>query len=246
MNKAVIIPSISVLCYNNSEGNRMARLKNLFNSLAGQLPVIGPHANIEARLLLAGKKPLGWVLVEPDELVFDNPSAQAEHEARKGLDEAVRAGKIIAEDVLVYRLSDANGVVRERSEPLNFRHYCQPGHEKDLEAVVAYNRKAFNHEEPDGSLLKKDFGEYLGYRKRDIKLWYSGTPLPMRGLIRFALAHIKNVRLHKTIAGIVGDTSRFIQSVAQPAYHQKLLHQIDKEQKKAARKTLKNPAAPKA
>ena len=78
-------------------------LKNIFNSVAGSLPVIGPHAGIEADLLLAGKKPLGWVIVEPDDATFQDPFDQAEHEGRKKLDEAVRQGKLKSMDVIVHR-----------------------------------------------------------------------------------------------------------------------------------------------
>lgn len=61
-------------------------LTNTFNSVVGRLPVIGPHAGIEAELMLAGKKPLTWIMVYPDNAQLSDPDQQKEQKkaARKG------------------------------------------------------------------------------------------------------------------------------------------------------------------
>ena len=123
-------------------------------------PVVGPHTHIESDLMLAGKKPLTWVYVARD----DEPET-IESRGRKRLDEAVTDGRLLAVDV-VQRYSD---------DPENvsvFRHYAQLDQEENLKRVATFNKCAFNQEdcsEAEAALdAGKDFGDYLGYRKRDI------------------------------------------------------------------------------
>jgi len=219
-------------------------LKNIFNNVVGNLAVIGPHFGIEAELLLAGKKPLGWLGsgVYPDELVFDDPALQAEHEGRKKLDEAVRQGKLKSMDIIVHKARvnpyDVDSEFQELSKPEIVRHYCQPGKEKDMETMVAYNEKAFNGEEPPVDLLQKDIGTYLGYRDKDVKLWQNGR-WP-RKLLRAAFPYVPSDRLRKKTVSVLNKVdekwSGLIQPRANATYRQKILYQIEKEQKRARKK----------
>jgi hypothetical protein len=217
-------------------------LKNAFNAVAGNLPVIGPHAGIEAELLLAGKKPLGWTSVDPDNMVFNDPQMQAEHEGRKKLDEAVRQGKLVSADVVVHTANDEKGNRVNLETPWLFRHYCQPGNEENLQRIVAFNTKAFNFEEPDYALLEgKDIGEYLGYRSKDINLWYKGGMRgPLNAASRFVAEHVNSDSRRMKIMNAMGQVSHLVQKRAQPAYQQKMLRKIEKEQKKADKKSRKN------
>lgn len=218
----------------------MGVLRNIFNSVVGQLPVIGPTDNhLEAELMLAGKKPLSWIVV-PDphaDLSGYQPWARADYERRmeyiRRLDQAVAEGRLKSVDVIADRGRrdpyDLNSEIIE-TPPMIFRHYCQPGNEDMMLRMAAYNQKMFNFEEP-GFELDHDEGVELGYRKRDI--WYWGHKGDIfRSQFMFDLATKVNMK------------------IAQPAYRAKELHKIEKEQKKAekwARKwKSKDPQPPRA
>lgn len=124
-------------------------------------PVVGPHADIEAELMLAGGKPLMWMPVAPDDAVFDDPYLQREHEGRKRLDKAVEDGKLISIDV-EHALPDNPENIKVT------RHYAQPENEEKLERVVAFNKQAFSFNDVSDVHLDQDIGHYLGYRRRDI------------------------------------------------------------------------------
>lgn len=142
-------------------------LKSLKEKFLSALPVIGPHADIEADLMLAGKKPLMWTFVAPDEMHFDDPRMQKQHEDRKRLDQAVKEGKLIALDIT----RDNAG----HPDSINvFRHYAQPEEEDKLKRIVAFNEKTFNFQDYSEVNLDKDIGHYLGYRRRDI-LFFNNT-----------------------------------------------------------------------
>lgn len=129
-----------------------------------QLPVIGPHAGIEAELLLNGTKPLGWIDIVPDWADQEHPENKKKLALEKRLDAAVAEGRLSAIDVAVPRPNDLPG-------HYIYRHYCQKGREADLEKVAAFNSFVFNRKKPEGVELDKSFGEYLGYRKRDRWYW---------------------------------------------------------------------------
>jgi hypothetical protein len=137
-------------------------------SLLAQFPVIGPHGNAEteAELLLSGKKPMGWIAVVPDNVDPFAPEIRRMIAMEAKLDEAVREGRLKAVDVVVKQTPPGGGAPLEYTT----RHYAQPGFEKDMETVAAYNRKLWNGEKPEMPLDKR-FGDYLGYRKRDQALF---------------------------------------------------------------------------
>jgi hypothetical protein len=136
-------------------------LKKLKQKFLAAMPVIGPHAHIEAELMLAGKKPLTWVIAAPDETVYQDPYMQKDHEGRKLLDQAVREGKLIAKDVEFHRPN-------EPQYRFTARHYAQPDQKENLDLVTAFNEKAFNFLDYSDVNLDKDLGHYVGYKKRDI------------------------------------------------------------------------------
>lgn len=138
-------------------------LSSIFNRVVGQLPVIGPHADIEGELLLAGKKPLGWIAVLPPSA--DPDLCRQELDVQRRLGHAVAEGKLIAADVTQTFTSP-----KGEENSFIFRHYAQPGREKDLATMAAFNADIFNGKAPTVK-LEKDFGDYLGYRRRDQLLW---------------------------------------------------------------------------
>lgn len=139
-------------------------LKSLKRKFLATLPVIGPHANIEAEMMLAGKKPITWMHAMKENEHTEDIRLKIEQRGRKLLDKAVESGQLIAIDVKQLNPNHPNG-------GMVFRHYAQPDNEEKLKLIAAYNTAAFNGKEPSQELekaLDKDFGHYLGYRKRDI------------------------------------------------------------------------------
>tara|TARA_R110002124_G_scaffold73157_11_gene196239 strand:- start:1580 stop:2236 length:657 start_codon:yes stop_codon:yes gene_type:complete len=152
-------------------------IQSIKSRFLASFPVIGPHADIEADLMLAGKKPITWVFVAPDEARFDDPRMQRQHEGRKRLDKAVEEGRLIAIDV--------EQRYDEHPEYVGvYRHYAQPENEEKLKQVVAFNKQAFNGRDVSQVELDKDMGHYLGYRRRDIFFFNNviNAPLLPEGL----------------------------------------------------------------
>ena len=213
-------------------------LKSRFaKAVLAQLPVIGPHADIEAELLLAGIKPIGWVSVYrddyyPQERDFDFASLDADkkkklseglkktrHEIdmRRKLDEEVTKGNLKSVDVH-YPGRDPN------DKGSISRVYCQPEHEQEMRMVAAVSQKFANREpltpEEDKNLAKKDMGEYLGYRKRDTML--------------FRLVNDRSIS--KFVPDVVLDAIYAVnEAVVQPALRDILL---DKAEKQCAKKGI--------
>lgn len=151
------------------------KLRDITNKFFATFPVIGCHMGIEAELLLSGKKPMGWMNAEknltalpPD---FDqlNPDDQKQLKDQLALDQAVREGKLIARDVIVYHTNPAGESIS--------RHYAQLWNKENLDRTVACHQKAFNRQP-----LKKhedvDDGKMLGYRGRDRWLWKTMGHVP--------------------------------------------------------------------
>jgi hypothetical protein len=138
-------------------------------SFLALFPVVGPHADIEAELMLVGKKPITWSLVVPDDVTFKAWRTQKEHQDRKLLDQAVAEGKLIAVDVEM-RHPDQHITI--------FRHYAQLGQEENLRRVSEFNKHAFNSDHLPEVDLDKDIGHYLGYKKRDILFFNNFNLLP--------------------------------------------------------------------
>jgi hypothetical protein len=136
-------------------------IRSIKRSFLAAFPVVGPHTNIEAELMLAGKKPLTWTFVAPDDMTFKDLSMQKDHQGRKLLDCAVAERKLIAVDI----------EQRDPDHPeyvVVFRHYAQPGQEENLKRVSEFNRRAFNRLDLSEVSLDQDMGHYLGYQRRDI------------------------------------------------------------------------------
>lgn len=146
---------------NNFVLNYCMNSKSLRRNFLAAFPVVGPHSDIETELMLAGKKPMTWTFVAPDDATFDDSRMQKAHRDRKLLDKAVAEGKLIAVDV-EHRDPDYPEHVAI------FRHYAQPGQEESLKRVSEFNKQAFNFNDLSEVDLDKDMGHYLGYKKRDI------------------------------------------------------------------------------
>ncbi len=169
-------------------------LSSAFNLVAAQLPVIGPHAGIEPALLLSGHKPLGWIFAytDPEMIARISGEPRREYEIQLELDAAVAAGKLKSFDVVIMR----DGLTSTT------RHYCQPQFEEEMRFIARINERLFNRQQPDEA-LKKSFGDYLGYRKRDQMLWRILPDLP------------------KPVAAVIAKISR---DIVQPAYQQHMLN----------------------
>ena len=137
-------------------------LKRAFLSV---FPVIGPHADIEAELLLAGKKPVASFVVDDfDDEQLSNLSQRSlkKHLDRLRLDDAVEFGKLISKDVKV-------NAPRPDLQDQILRYYALP-HEKDnLEKITRSHESILSGQE-DGA-PNADFGKIYGYRKRDTLLF---------------------------------------------------------------------------
>ena len=189
-----------------------AQIQRMFSSgwqqakvgVLSQFPVIGPHGTpqSEAELLLSGKKPLGWIPVVPDVVEPFYPENRRLLAMEAKLDEAVKEGRLKAVDVSITYDRPGNTPFTSIT-----RHYAQPGNEKDLETIAAYNQKIWNKEKPDVE-PDKSFGDYLGYRKRDQMLFDNQGKLP------------------RTLVQAIYEFSR---NYAQPAFlEQQLGHPVDK------------------
>lgn len=194
---------------------------DLKNRVLGALPNIGTHGGIEADLLLAKRKPLGWMYVprklDDNEKIEDfPPQFQKEVRDHERLQEAVQKGDLIAKDVVTREELPSGGTLTSV-----FRHYAQPDKEKTLEAVVAFNEKAFNRQPLDDVMLKEDIGKILGYRKRDRFMWNNMHRLPK--VMQDALITVN----HKFI---------------RDAYQANELRKANKVLQKQARKSAPEPA----
>lgn len=116
-------------------------LRGIFGFFAAKLPVIGPHADIEADLMLAGTKPLTWLNVterEPCKITDEDIQRAAEeqkgHKLRQVLDKDVAAGKFISADLEF----DIDGSARKQI----LRFYALPGQEEDLQKIREYSKAA--------------------------------------------------------------------------------------------------------
>ncbi len=138
----------------------LSRLKEHFYAA---MPVIGPHAGIDAELMLAGKKP---ICILP---VFEyNPNEEFIYKKRNydrlRLDKAVEEGQLVSTDRFIQGGDQRND--------FTMRFYAQPHKEQEM--------KEFADNYLNFEKLKKDHGRYLGYRRRDVMLWYAPSSLPSR------------------------------------------------------------------
>jgi hypothetical protein len=100
------------------------------------LPVVGPHAGIEAQLLLGGVKPIGWLSSYSEDYVPKTEVERKEYEAYKKLDEAVAQGRLKRVDVVCHGKDDLC--------PSIVPHYYQPDKEQEALQIIEFNRRAFN------------------------------------------------------------------------------------------------------
>jgi hypothetical protein len=143
-------------------------MSKLIDKLLAQLPIIGPHAGIEAELLAAGRKPLGWIPVNDalTDQTYMSEAAIAKEEADViMLDDLVAKGQLISKDAEIYIETDG--------APKRYRHYAQIDNEKYLNFCQAINEKALNQEDVSSLSEQADIsaGTMLGYRKRDQALF---------------------------------------------------------------------------
>ncbi len=66
------------------------------------------------------------------------------------------------------------------------RHYCQPEKEQDMQIIADVNRKLWSQQDVPEASDKRDFGNFLGYRKRDIIFFNNYQKLPEPTIKRIA------------------------------------------------------------
>lgn len=132
----------------------MKTLTRTFALISERIGVIGPHADHEAELLLAGVKPIGWLCI---------PARTNIHWREE--ERAITALNLAASRGFLGSLS----LACNSGEPglMIAHHYCQPGLEKDMKIVAHYNYNIWNGNRLPDDDLEKSFGEYLGYTKGD-------------------------------------------------------------------------------
>lgn len=145
----------------------MISFGSLRRKFMAQFPVIGPHANIECELMLANMKPLALLPVFDFSGTEEIPAHLKKcHSDRIRLDQAAEDGRLLSETFCYHPNKDEN-------QPLQtVRIYGQKEHQADFEEFTNHYRAvitATSEEEEDAAygLLTKEWGEYLGYRKRD-------------------------------------------------------------------------------
>ncbi|MBL8846814.1 MAG: hypothetical protein JNN24_13680 [Hyphomicrobium zavarzinii] len=152
----------------------------LTDKFLATLPVIGPHAGIEAELLLAKRKPIGGPFLiaddsDPKKMCRSILKASLD---RIRLDEAVENGRLSSVDL--------------NSDGLTFRYYCQSDQHEQLKNSLERNQYVF--------------GEEFGYRPRDIRFfeWYIQLPDWLGSVVRSLNAPIQHAFLNTALrdAGI--------------------------------------------
>lgn len=170
-------------------------IQSLKRSFLATLPVIGPQHNIEAELLLAGIKPIGYFDVCPENIeqtpvyflekyrrgelneinnLSEDEQRRWEHKTLsrikeirdvKKLDSAVKNGQLISRDMRVPFPQHPSG------ETIT-RFYAQPDQKgNEFEQFIDMLTAGWLGEESsasDATEMDKDSGYYLGYRRRDI------------------------------------------------------------------------------
>lgn len=125
------------------------------------MPSIGGHYGIERQLLMAGKKPVGWLFLYSDEQIAKEPESRKLDSDRAILDQAVRSGQLKSMDITNIYGS-------------KIRLYCQPGFEEHMKAAAC---DEMGLERTEG-LPKESLGHLLGYRYRDVIFYELYNHLP--------------------------------------------------------------------
>jgi len=136
---------------------KISKLKQQF---LAAFPVIGPHSNIEAELMLAGTKPIAQYGL------FDLPP-NAPVQFKKEVHDRLRLDRAVADGLLV---STDRTFEFEEGYPVTFRFFAQPENEQEMIEYADGYETAETH--------TKDYGRYLGYRRRDIALFRLNCSLP--------------------------------------------------------------------
>jgi hypothetical protein len=178
----------------------MSLLGKLKRDFLAALPVIGPHADIEAELLLAGIKPVGWLWIYPDDETFKNWRMRKEQRDRKILDRAVAEGKLKSIDT-----------VRDNIPVRRF--YCQPGREEDMQWVKAIE----DGDENAARDCKKEWNELYGYRKRDVLFYnyYFRFPEQLGSLMRQMNANAQMYHREKLLEECGIDPAQWVEQLRQ-------------------------------
>lgn len=137
----------------NSIMQTLSKLKRDFTAC---LPVIAPHADIEAELLLAGIKPIGFfVEIKPEH-------ASDPQQAKRAIDIAKLDDSVLLGHLKKTSIKNHHGMI--------IHYYCQPESEDRMHILAAEMLRTNDPQEKDKT-LRVDLGAELGYRLRDRLLW---------------------------------------------------------------------------
>lgn len=144
-------------------------LRQMFNFI-GSYGIIGPHAGYEAKLMLAGVKPIAQLpVLSPD--IPDTEMDAGCRQMRKDCKELTEA----AENGL---LSTYDAQMPEKYGGMILRFFAQPEHSNEMIDLARAHEKWWDNPDYKMNDLEKDPGEYLGYTSRDVDLFQAKQKWP--------------------------------------------------------------------
>ncbi len=118
-------------------------------------PEIGPHAERELDLMLAGEKPLAY-FSEPTRSPYELPDADFEP--------YVQSGQIIKRDfVETVKIAGSD-------EEIRYLYFALPGEEWRIEKAIPLTVFS-NWVDPDLDQIERDLGKLLGYSEKEISIY---------------------------------------------------------------------------
>jgi hypothetical protein len=174
----------------------MTILSKIFD-LVSRPGIMGPHADVEADLLIAGIKPVGYLAVieeDPPDPLFEDITEQI-----KRLDEEVNKGNLLSTGFTVENFTWPNGC----SARVNAYFYCQPDKEAEMK-IVSDNSEKYWRQGIDED-LPEDSGKYLGYTDNDIELFNNGGYDALNPIQSYIMKRTHDLRKNARIKQLLND-----------------------------------------
>lgn len=135
-------------------------LKFIFNFI-GSYGIVGPHQGYEAKLMLAGVKPIAQLPV------FDPLSTPRDRALRKAQEDCAELTQA-AKDGLIRSL---DMVMPEKYGGRTLRFFCLPDYVDDMRQLADATARAWKDPTYDFNDIGRGPGEFLGYTKADIDVF---------------------------------------------------------------------------
>lgn len=157
-------------------------LSKIFYTIIGYFPLIGPDGQYEADLILNHSKPVCLLVdkhlpAEMNETI--SPAMERIRHDINRLDESVGVGSLKKR---TFETVDGCGI----KGIWNF--YCHPEQLNEMQEFLEQISADIDGREPTAPIAK-DYGEYFGYSKADIRLFsregYRSYPSPLREIFEF-------------------------------------------------------------